>query len=297
MMIKEALEEAASALKEVSATARLDAELLLCKVTGQSRTGLIAAHYDYLSDASLSNYRELVARRRSFQPIAYLTGSKEFFGLEFIVNPAVLVPRPETELLVDAALREIDKRTGSIGILDLGTGSGCIAVSLAAELLKRRRAFQMTAIDRDPDALEVAKLNARRHGVDDLIEFRRSDWFSEIPGGARFDVILSNPPYVKRDAQDLSPELQFEPDGALYAEDGGLSCIEELISKLDIYLGEGGFFCCEIGQGQSQAVTEIITSRLSGSSLFESGTLLDLAGIERVVYVRLLKRVDLNKIG
>ena len=241
-------------LEGASPSARLDAEVLLAHVSGLSREHLLAHGEDRLSEKERKLYYALIRRRVEHEPVAYLTGHKEFWSLDFEVGIEVLVPRPETELLVELGLKAAGSGSGKLEILDLGTGSGCIAVALATELLKRKRGFSIVALDKSRQALELAASNAGRHGVDAYIAFDESDWFSSLGEDRRFDLILSNPPYVENNAPDLSPELAFEPRGALFASDGGFADIGMLIAKAPGYLKPGGRFFCETGIRHEQRV-------------------------------------------
>ena len=222
-------------------SARLDAELFLCALLGCERAYLIA-HGREQADADLAPRMErMVGRRLAGDPTAYLTGVQEFYGRAFRVTPAVLVPRPETELLIERAL-ELAPRT----LLDVGTGSGCIAVTCASELPDVR----VTAVDLSSAALEVARDNAERYHVADRCTFLSGDLFQPLGTDARFDVIASNPPYVERTYHVETNE----PELALYAGADGLDVIRELIAQAKSHLIEGGTLLCEIGESQGEAV-------------------------------------------
>jgi len=270
------LREGAAQLGETSTTPRLDAELLLSKESGFDRIRFVADPEAEVAPDVESRYRVLIERRRAHEPIAYLVGIKEFFGLEFEVSPAVLVPRPETELLVELALKT--RPAGPVRFLDLGTGSGCVAAALARELRKQGRPVQGVAVDLSAAALEVAARNFARHDLGGVVELRCSDWFSQVKGGESFDIIVANPPYIAPGDPAVSPELQHEPHGALYAEDEGLGDLKKILGEGPRYLAEGGAILCEFGCRQSGA----LCAAFPNIEIFA-----DLAGLDRVLRFRL----------
>ncbi|RIL09628.1 MAG: peptide chain release factor N(5)-glutamine methyltransferase [Proteobacteria bacterium] len=280
--IREAIAEGAKLLERGPSTARLDAEVLLSFACGRSRTELHAHPEQEISPDSHKRYRECLKRRAEGEPCAYITGVKEFWGLNFIVTPEVLIPRPETEHLVEAALEVCRSREGRIRIADLGTGSGCITVALAYELKREGCEFELTAVDNSAGALAVAERNAKEISVENCIKFIRSDWFSELEG-TKFDMIVSNPPYVSVESQGLCRELGYEPEQALYAEDQGLSCIRTIFHEAPHHLNPGGELLIEIGQGQA----ELLTEECKLSHWHDQPEFLrDLAGIDRVLRLR-----------
>lgn len=268
-------------LEDISTTPRLDAELLMAQILGASRLAVVTNPNRELAVDEILSFLALVERRKTGEPIAYLRGVQEFWGLEFEVSPSVLIPRPETELLVEEALKAISIHNGKIHLADCGTGSGCIAVALAYELQKRGVSFSFTAIDKSAGALEVARRNAAKHGVLDLIRFVRSEWFSSVPGSERYDVIISNPPYIPYNDPNVSRETFFEPSTALYADKSGLSDIGILLDSLGVRLRPGGTFLCEFGYGQRDLLIKM-TSRFKNVRFLD-----DLAGIPRVLQVQL----------
>ncbi|MBX7139072.1 MAG: peptide chain release factor N(5)-glutamine methyltransferase [Oligoflexia bacterium] len=271
------LRTATEQLLTVSPSARLDSELLLAHVLGTNRVGLILKANSSVSEDQLARFEQLVARRANFEPVAYLTGHREFFGLDFEVSPEVLIPRPETELLVELAVKFAATLNPPISILDLGTGSGCIAISIADQLRDRKQ-ITIQAVDRSAQALAIAKRNSERLGTE--ITFLESDWFSAFSGlDQRFDLIVSNPPYIAVGATDTSPELKHEPQGALYSSgEQGVDAVLKLCSELPRYLRKEGVFFCEIGAAQASLISE----RLAGAG-FEIKFHPDLAGIKRVL--------------
>lgn len=265
----------ATTVAEILRAARidpLDARVLLQAALGVSHAYL-AAHPDHVvAGERLARYLALAARRAAGEPVAYLTGEREFFSLEFKVTPAVLIPRPETELLVELALERIPQ-DASCRVLDLGTGSGCVAISIA----KHRPHARVTATDRSRHALEIAAENARALGAHN-IDFAQSDWFAAI-GGERFEVIVSNPPYIAEDDPHLRQgDLPFEPRQALTAGPDGLNCIREIVAQANHHLVSGGWLMFEHGYDQ----TERCRALLGAAGFAEVFSQRDLAGIERV---------------
>ncbi|MCB2073169.1 MAG: peptide chain release factor N(5)-glutamine methyltransferase [Novosphingobium sp.] len=250
MRIADSLREAAQTLAPVSDTARLDAELLMAHALGVSRSDLLLRHMDDAPPASLD---ALVARRLGHEPIAYIVGHREFYGLDFRVSPAVLIPRPDSETLVEAALAA---RPDARSVLDCGTGSGALLLAVLANL----PAAQGTGIDISPDALEIARANAVALGLDDRARMVCADWnepgWSDLPG-APFDLVLANPPYVENDAE-LGPSVSaYEPSSALFAGPGGLDAYQALVPQLPGLLAPGGHALIEIGMHQEEEVSRI----------------------------------------
>ena len=240
---------------------RLSAEILLAHQLNTSRVKLYLDFDRPLNDEEISGYRSLIRRRLNREPIQYLAGRQEFWSLEFIVGPEVLIPRPESELLVEQAIalcrEERLTETRSPGILDLGTGCGALAISIARELENAR----IWACDISGDALNIANLNARKHAVESRIEFLQGDlWQPVMDQGLTFDIILSNPPYIDADAFDhLAPEVRdHEPRLALDGREGGMFYIEEIIKKGTDYLNPGGWILLEMDPEQTQKALGLI---------------------------------------
>jgi release factor glutamine methyltransferase len=251
-------------------TARLDAEVLLASVVGTDRSGLYARLRDP-ADARSTRFHELVARRARREPLAYIVGHKEFYSLDFIVAPSVLIPRPETEHLVEVAVAHVAQRPHP-RICDIGTGSGCIAVALACALPQAR----IVASDISLPALRVARQNAVRHEVGDRVRFVAASVLDAVRGG--FDAIVSNPPYLSP-ADTRSPELDWEPESALTAGPSGLDMVAAIVAAAPALLAPGGLLAVEIGAGQD--VDAMALARAAG---LESVTVTpDLAGIPRVL--------------
>ncbi len=259
----------AAALAEARRTLpAAEARLLLCHVLGRS-TAWIEAHRDEaLGDAESERFFAMVSRRTAGEPVAYLLGTREFYGRDFAVSPAVLIPRPETELLVDLA----KAGPAPARILDLGTGSGCLAITLALELPKA----EVTAIDRSSDALAVARGNAERLGAG--VRFIESDWFAALAED-RFDLIVSNPPYVADGDPHLAEgDLRFEPALALSCGIDGLDAIRRIVAQAPAHLTAGGRLLFEHGYDQAEAVASLLAD--AGFIGIEAHH--DLAGIVRV---------------
>ena len=248
--IETILREATGRLAAVSDSARLDAELLLARAIDVTRTYLFAHPEDSLDDLALQRFEKSLARRIAGEPMAYIHGSREFWSLELMVTPATLVPRPETELLVDLALREIPQRA-EWHILDLGTGSGAIAVVIA----KERISCHVTATDISEAALAVARQNARQFELPN-IEFLAGDW-AEPVSGRKFDVIVSNPPYI-RASDDALAALAAEPATALIAGEDGLDAIRVLARDCRALLRGHGVFIFEHGADQEIEVAALL---------------------------------------
>ena len=250
--IADSLREATSLLREAGvAEARREAGSLLSFVIGRDRTFLISHADDLVGEQELVRFRETVARRAAGEPLQYITGVQDFFGREFRVTPDTLIPRPETELLVEAALEVMGE---AASICDVGTGSGCIAVTLLCE----RTDARAIAVDISKAALAVAAENARRHGVSDRIVFQVSDCFENV--NSTFDLIVSNPPYVSADAlPGLQREVRdHEPLVALSPGADGLSVIRRLLSEGPQFLKKSGYLIMEIGFDQCEKVQELI---------------------------------------
>ncbi|MFJ2994885.1 peptide chain release factor N(5)-glutamine methyltransferase [Pandoraea sp. NPDC087047] len=252
----------------------VESRILLSHVLGWSRTQLITRDREPLAPETVAVYRALHARRLAGEPIAYLTGTREFFGLTLSVSPSVLIPRPETELLVELALVRLDARP-SPRVLDLGTGSGAIALAIAHS----RPDAQITALDRSPEALDVARENARQLGLNERVSFIASDWYAALPAAcAPFDIIVSNPPYIVSGDEHLSQgDLRFEPVDALTDHADGLAALRTIVAGAPSRLLPGGWLLCEHGYHQALDVRALCTAAGFADVFSER----DLAGIER----------------
>lgn len=254
-----------------------EARLLLGHVLQKPLAWLLAHDDEVLDEARLSAFKTLVTRRAAGEPVAYLLGYREFFGREFLTTPATLIPRPETELLVERVIEKVgDGETAikhkSRRILDLGTGTGCIAITLALECPDA----SVFAIDANEATLNVAQANAQRLNAN--VRFLHSDWFAAV-GGEKFDLIVGNPPYIAaEDAHLLQGDLRFEPLAALASGANGLDAIRHIIATAPAYLNSAGELWLEHGYDQAEAVRELLDS--AGFLHIEQHC--DLAGIVRV---------------
>jgi release factor glutamine methyltransferase len=258
--------------------ARLDARLLAQAALGWTSEQLLAASPEDEPPDFSGRFDALVSRRAAREPLAYIVGRKEFWGLTIEVTPAVLIPRPETELIVEAALERLPPGASSL-VCDVGTGSGCLAIAIAHE----RPLARVTATDLSADALAVARRNAERHGVMERLRFVHADLLNGVPGP--FDLIVSNPPYVPaRDRATLQPEVRnYEPQSALFAGADGLDVIVKLVDAATERLARGGHLIVEFGAGQHSAIEGLI-DRTAGLELIEFRR--DLARIPRTAIVR-----------
>lgn len=241
--------------------ARLDAERLLLYLLRKDKAWLLANGDGTPSFDDSGEYAGLIQRRLAGEPIQYITGEAEFFGIPFRITPDVLIPRPETEHLVEAALK-LTPPSSQRRILDVGTGSGAIAIAIA----RNRPSCQITATDLSAGAINLARANAGRAGVDERIRFLRGDLFTPVTG-ERFDIVVSNPPYVPlRDRNSLSVEVrEFEPQSALFAGEDGLDLYRRLIPEAVPFLEPNGWLLLEIGYGQQPAIEELLqTSGYTG---------------------------------
>ncbi|MGE0681875.1 MAG: peptide chain release factor N(5)-glutamine methyltransferase [Candidatus Binatia bacterium] len=265
-------------------TPRLDAEVLLAHTLMTDRAYLFARLSSLLTHARQEDFQHRLERRARREPLAYITGTREFWSLDFRVTPEVLIPRPETEILVETALRlvtqsAVNNPQSPLCVLDVGTGSGCIAITLAKEL----PLAELWASDVSQTALAVALENAQRHGVDQRIRFLQSDLFSTINRNSQsFDLIISNPPYISHtDLAVLQPEVRdWEPQGALDGGRDGLEFYRRLVKESPTYLRSGGYLVMELGAGQYPAVMRLLQAQ---GNFQESFSVQDYAGLERVV--------------
>ena len=266
------LAEAAKLLQAVSDSALLDAEVMLCTVLGKERSYLHTWPDQELDPEPADVYKAMLNERRQGKPIAYITGNREFWSRDFQVSPDVLIPRPDTELLIDLSL-ELIPTNQPCKVIDLGTGSGIIAVTLAAE----RPQAHISATDISPAALQLAQANAAKHNVQ-AIQFYQSNWFDSIPAG-KFDLIVSNPPYLAEDDEHLQQgDLRFEPKTALIAAQQGLGDIRTIATTACDKLENGGFLLVEHGYNQRQDVQSLF----KGLDYHNVQTHADLSGQPRV---------------
>ncbi|VXC46024.1 N5-glutamine methyltransferase, modifies release factors RF-1 and RF-2 [Burkholderia sp. 8Y] len=268
----------AADLLRASPLPMLETRVLLTHVLGWRRTELITRDAETLDPAAVAQFEALAARRGAGEPIAQLTGKREFFGLDFDVTPDVLIPRPETELLVETALEAI-AGTPNARVLDLGTGTGAIAIAIA----HARPDARVFAVDRSSAALDVARRNAQRlldsARAGGALAFIESDWTANVDASLRFDAIVSNPPYIACDDPHLAQgDLRFEPRGALTDEADGLSAIRVIVETAPRLLAHTGALWIEHGYDQADAVRRLLAAR----GLTAVRSMRDLAGIERI---------------
>ena len=264
--------------------ARVDAQTLLRYALGVSRAWLIAHADEMLGGEQQTHFNALLQRRLQGEPVAYILGNREFYGLDFSVAPGVLIPRPDTETLVEAALRLIPETSASeqrapLHILDLGTGSGAIAIAIAVNWPEAA----VTAVDQSGAAVTMARQNAEKLGAKNL-RLLQSDWFSAL-GNERFTLIVSNPPYIADADPHLSQgDLRFEPASALASGSDGLDDIRQIVAAAPTHLERGGWLLLEHGYDQAERVAGL----LKEAGFTEIGHATDLAGIQRVTQGRYL---------
>lgn len=285
VLARRALEEIDTAARKLATagveSSRLDTELLLAAAAGVTREAAITGSIE-LSPEILKKFDALIARREKREPVAYILGRKEFYSLEFEVNPAVLIPRPETEFVVGAALEGIAGKDDA-RVLDIGTGSGAIAIAIAVNA----PSAQITTVDISADALAVALRNVRRRRVEDRITLRRGDCFDVLDGGASlgtFDVIVSNPPYLDdAEVAALEPEVhRFEPRAALNGGASGLEVVQRIAIDARAHLETDGELIMEMGAAHAGDVVNLITR----AGLRITDVINDFAGHPRVVRAR-----------
>ncbi len=253
------------ALQATSPTPRLDAEVLLAHALQFERWKLVAELRSEVPQGVEENFRGFIERRSRNEPVAYITGVREFWGMQFEVTPDVLIPRPETEGLVEEAIRclrdtSFHANRESACFVDLGTGSGCLACAITAELTRVGIGSQCTAVDLSGRALSVAKRNAARLGLGDRITCVESSWFSNVAlFHPPYDFVVANPPYVAF-GEEISPELAFEPQVALFADGAGLNEVRTIIEEANSFVRSGGFLLCELGAHKRS----VIESELGG---------------------------------
>jgi release factor glutamine methyltransferase len=259
----------------------LEASILLSRTLGVSKTDVYAHPEMEVEDNRVKAFNQMLERRLRGEPIAYILGEKEFYSRTFLVNPSVLIPRPETEILVEEALRVIENLSFPL-VADVGTGSGCIAVTIGCEC----KDTQIFATDVSLDALTVARANAQRHGVSSHISFISADFLSCFRKES-LDVVLSNPPYVSAvDFFNLEPKVRdFEPKVSLFGGEDGLNCIRRILPQAARVLKDNGWCIIEIGANQSEKTAEIF----DGMGFKDISVVEDLAGIVRVVKGKWIK--------
>lgn len=276
-----------------SASPRLDAELLMGHVLGVDRVGVIAHPGAPVGAGQRARFEEVVARREAGEPVAYIRGLREFHGIAFATDARALIPRPETELLVDAAVAEVVRRLSgaprppgspALRIADVGTGSGAIAIALLAALRARRMAehVRVVATDASPDALDLARENAVGHGLADRLVFMEADLLPPVVDPP-YAVVCANLPYIATgDLPNLAPDLAFEPRSALDGGADGLEVIRRLLDRLPDALAGDGVALLEIGADQGESISDAVAARLPG---WRCRVDADLAGLPRLARV------------
>lgn len=276
MTIKDIIVKYSKELEEISPTPRLDVETLLQKVLGVDRLYILLNLERVLSEDEEQLFNKFINERLNNRPIAYIVGNREFMGLDFFVKEGVLIPRPDTEVLVEEVIK-LAKKKDAKNILDIGTGSGAITVSLAKYLEN----VKVTSVDISDIALEIGKRNAISNEVDDRITFVKSDLFTNIDKETKFDIIVSNPPYIKREViETLDKQVKdYEPYNALEGGVDGLDFYRAITKQAKNYLKKGGILAYEVGHDQSEDVSKLM--EMDGYTNIY--TLKDLQQIDRVV--------------
>jgi release factor glutamine methyltransferase len=275
VQVKQALADARKQLAAHVDVAQLEAQLLLGFVLQQSSTWLIAHDDEDLTDTQFTRFQKLIKQRLKGQPVAHLVGERAFWTLNLAVTTDTLIPRPETELLVETALT-LFKAEQPIQLLDLGTGSGAIALAIASE----RPAWSITATDQSLAALNIARQNAEQHGLKN-IHFETGNWFDALTSGARFDAILSNPPYIACDDQHLDEgDVRFEPREALASGQDGLNDIRVIVLQSINHLNTNGWLLFEHGYDQGAAARKLMQE----NGFINIKTLRDLNGLDRLTF-------------
>lgn len=278
MIIRALLGRAVTSLEEAGVeTPQLDAELLMAHSLGLSRSQLYAQLDRDLDAETRKTFQAVVSRRVKREPVAYIVGHKEFYGLELRVDPRVLIPRPETETLVEVALT-IARQRGLSLLAEVGVGSGAVAIALAVNLPQ----MEIYAIDSSSEALAVAQENCRRHQVSDRVHLLHGDLLEPLPQPVQ--LIVSNPPYVSRDElPTLEPEItDYEPLAALDGGADGLEQIRRLVEQAGPHLKPSGMLCLEIGETHALAVNDLVRTAFPSATV---AVVRDLAGLDRVVVV------------
>ena len=277
MTIAQKLNEATAKLEEVGIeNARLDAEVLLAYVLNTRRLALYVHIAQDLEEAQIIRYDKLIARRLEHIPVAYLTGHKEFMGMNFAVTNDVLIPRQDTEVLAQGVIEHLQEYSGDLKLADIGTGSGAICISI----LKYIDHITAAAVDISADAIDVAEFNAEKFNVSDRINFYKGNLLEPLTG-QKFDVIVSNPPYIPSGKfKTLQPEISFEPHGALDGGTDGLDFYKQIIDTAPEFLNDKGFIVFEVGIDQSESVIELLKAN---GGFGDIQVWKDLANIDRVV--------------
>jgi release factor glutamine methyltransferase len=278
MQMKNWLESTRIALREFCSDPCLDAQILLMHELSKTKTWVLSHQEDELNSVNIASLNKMVWRARNGEPIPYIIGHWEFYGLDFLVTPDVLIPRPETELLVEKAIEWLKKYKVQKTVLDLGTGSGCIAIALAVSIPY----ISVTGVDSSTNALDIARKNSIRHHVDKRIQFLASDIFSSVKD--KFNVICANLPYIPSSQLGFLPVSKFEPRTALDGGEDGLSIILVFLNEAARFLDIPGLLLCEYGAGQEDSVKKMAEMSFPDATI---ETFLDLQGVSRVLSIKL----------
>lgn len=268
-------------LKDVSSIPSREVEILIEFLTKKDKLYYVKNPDEEISEATARKLNNFINKRQKGFPLEYIVHNKEFYGLNFYVDSAVLIPRPETEMLVDEAVKFLKPKEES-AILDLGTGSGCIAVTLASQLKYKGSKCKIIAVDKSFKAIKIARRNAANNKVKSQIQFKESNWFENI--NEKFDCIISNPPYVKESDKEKFPNLAYEPKEALYSAGDGLDDIKFLLDNVPNFLNDGGLFLCEFGYDEKDDIERYIKEN---TKFTKYEFINDLANIPRVLKIHL----------
>jgi release factor glutamine methyltransferase len=280
--VSELLSKGVAELSGISITARLDVEVLLKHVLSLNNLELVLRRTDSVPEEKGEAFLALIDRRKKLEPIAYLVGKKEFFCREFKVTPATLIPRPETEHLIEDVLKNIGSlKKESISILDLGTGSGSILITLVLELRKLGANVTGVGVDLSHEALAVAAHNSKALGTDNFVQFRLGSWWQPIRAEERFSVVITNPPYISNHDINISPEIRFEPPAALFSGTDGLDDYREILAGLSQFIESPGLFLGEFGSSQGGDILKLARSSMPTAHVEIRS---DLAGLDRYLF-------------
>ena len=284
--IGELIHRGALILAGTSPSARLDSEVLLGHILGYSKTQLLINSEQSCSQDVMAHFLAFIERRQRGEPTAYITGVREFWGLSFHVSPSVLVPRPESEVIIEEALAFAANKK-SLRFVDLGAGSGCLSIALTFELMKRKCDARCVGVDISEEALEVAQANAKRLGVARHITYVQGSWFDGIKDSkTTFDLIIANPPYI--DPSEVVPiELSFEPRMALFADECGLKDVRVIIEQSAAKLRAGGLLLVEVGAGKRELLKECLPAF---ESTYDISLLGDDSPEDRFTVIKLIRR-------
>jgi len=276
--VGEALAQIAGHLKDAGLDGEYgEARILLAESLGLSVEKILGYPEAPIDSTQAQNLLALAQRRAAREPMSHILGHKEFWSLDFKVSADTLTPRPDSETLIEAVLEKVEDKTAPLSILDLGTGTGCLLLTLLHELPNAKG----VGVDKSPEALSIASENAEALGLSERVDMRPSDWFSAV--SERFDIVISNPPYIREEElAELEPEVsQYEPISALIAGNAGLADYQRIINGLGDVLALGGFAAFELGKGQANPVSELAKDK----GWLIAGLKKDLAGIERCLII------------